>query len=96
MLRTFKHHLSTHASQTITTAGFSRADGMRETGYSNIAAGNYEKLACGNVLITGFGISVHKVSCLRFDMFHGRVLSSSSILRISPVIDTHREIMPLG
>ena len=47
-LRTFKHHLSTHASQTITTGGFSRADGMPETGFSNIAAGNYEKLACGN------------------------------------------------
>ena len=95
-LRTFKHHLSTHASQTITTGGFSRADGMRETGFSNIAAGNYEKLACGNFLITGFSISVHNVSGLWFDMFHGRVLSSSSILSVFQVIDTKRKMIPFS
>jgi len=95
-LRTFKHHLCTHASQTITTGGFSRADGMRETGFSHITAGNYEKLACGSFLITGFSISVHKVSGLWFDMFHGRVLSSSCALSVSQVIDTCRDMIHFG
>jgi hypothetical protein len=95
-LRTSKHHLSTHASQTITTGGFSRANGMRETGFWNIPAGNYEKLACGNFLITGSSISVHNVSGLWFDMFRGRVLSISSILSVSQVIDTFREMIPFS
>ena len=64
-----------------------------ETGFSNIAAGNYEKFACGVFLITGFSISVHNVSGLWFDMFHGRVLSGSSILSVSQVIDTFREMI---
>jgi hypothetical protein len=72
------------------------ADGMRETGLSNIAAGNYEKLACGNFLITGLSISVHIVSGVWFDMFHGRVLSSSSILSVSQVIDTGGEMIPFS
>jgi hypothetical protein len=69
---------------------------MRETGFSNKAAGNYEKLACGVFLITGFSISVHSVSGLWFDMFHGRVLSGLSILSVSQVIDTYREMMPFS